>query len=121
MDRNVPRTILAAGALALCVAIVGRACIINVTGEYPTINAELIISLNEEGGEENVTTGWHAIEFLLWGQDLNDDGLGDRPVTDYATADNADRGGQYLGGRLRHADRPPPRAFRLSALQLRGT
>ena len=70
--------------------------IINMPDEYPTIDADLIISLNEEGGEANVSTGWHAIEFLLWGQDLNADGPGDRPVTDYTTADNADRRGQYL-------------------------
>ncbi|MCY4557036.1 MAG: iron-regulated protein [Chloroflexi bacterium] len=70
--------------------------IINMPNEYPTIDADLIVSLNEEGGEENVSTGWHAIEFLLWGQDLNDDGPGDRPFTDYTTNDNADRRGQYL-------------------------
>ncbi len=70
--------------------------IINMPDEYPTIDADLIISLNEEGGEENVSTGWHAIEFLLWGQDLNDDGPGDRPVEDYTTNDNADRRVQYL-------------------------
>ena len=50
--------------------------IINMPDEYPQITAELIESLNEEGGEENVSTGWHAIEFLLWGQDLNANGLG---------------------------------------------
>ena len=70
--------------------------IINMPDEYPTIDAELIVSLNEEGGEENVSTGWHAIEFLLWGQDLNANGPGDRPVSDYTTADNADRRGIYL-------------------------
>ena len=41
---------------------------------------------NEEGGETNISTGWHAIEFLLWGQDLSADGPGARPVTDYTTA-----------------------------------
>ena len=70
--------------------------IINMPAEYPTIDAELIISLNEEGGEQNVSTGWHAIEFLLWGQDLNDGGPGDRPVEDFTTNDNADRRAQYL-------------------------
>ena len=70
--------------------------IINMAGEYPTIDAELLVSLNEEGGEENVSTGWHAIEFLLWGQDLNEDGPGYRPVSDYTTADNADRRATYL-------------------------
>ena len=53
--------------------------IINKPDEFPTIDADLIISLNEEGGEENVSTGWHAIEFLLWGQDMNEYGPGYRP------------------------------------------
>ena len=70
--------------------------IINMPAEYPTIDSDLIISLNEEGGEENVSTGWHAIEFLLWGQDLNENGPGTRPVEDYTTNDNADRRAQYL-------------------------
>lgn len=60
--------------------------------------------LHEAGAvEANVATGYHAIEFLLWGQDLNgtDHGAGNRPWTDYATGedctgDNCDRRGQYL-------------------------
>src|SRR5262249_17692877 len=40
-------------------------------------------SLNEKGGEKNITTGFHAIEFLLWGQDLNDEGPGNRSYLDY--------------------------------------
>jgi putative iron-regulated protein len=53
---------------------------------------------NERGGEENISTGWHAIEFLLWGQDLSDTGPGDRPADDYldGKAPNADRRRQYL-------------------------
>jgi putative iron-regulated protein len=33
-----------------------------------------------------VATGYHAIEFLLWGQDLNGTGpgAGNRPWTDYS-------------------------------------
>ena len=53
--------------------------------------------------EANVATGYHAIEFLLWGQDLNgtDHGAGNRPWTDYARNDactngNCDRRGAYL-------------------------
>jgi putative iron-regulated protein len=54
--------------------------------------------LNERGGEENIAAGWHAIEFLLWGQDFNADGPGDRPFEDYVDgkAANADRRRQYL-------------------------
>ena len=54
---------------------------------------------NEAGGEDKISTGYHAIEFLLWGQDFSADGPGNRPFTDYLTvggADNADRRGAYL-------------------------
>lgn len=70
--------------------------IVNNPDEFPVIDADLIVSLNEEGGEENVSTGWHAIEFLLWGQDLSEDGPGVRPFEDYTTNPNADRRGTYL-------------------------
>jgi putative iron-regulated protein len=70
--------------------------IVNDPETYPTIDAELVTSLNEQGGETNISTGWHAIEFLLWGQDLSADGPGARPVTDYTTAENADRRATYL-------------------------
>ena len=33
------------------------------------ITVEALTELNENGGEANVSTGYHAIEFLLWGQD----------------------------------------------------
>lgn len=53
------------------------------------ISKELLAGkLHELGGvEANVATGYHAIEFLLWGQDLNGTGPGngDRPWTDYST------------------------------------
>ena len=53
---------------------------------------------NEHGGEENISTGWHAIEFLLWGQDLSETGPGDRPFDDYVKGKgrNAERRAQYL-------------------------
>ena len=70
--------------------------IINDSDTYPEITEELIESLNEEGAEENISTGWHAIEFLLWGQDLNENGPGSRPVEDYTTSQNSDRRGMYL-------------------------
>jgi putative iron-regulated protein len=70
--------------------------IINDPATYPTIDAELLTSLNEEGGEANISTGWHAVEFLLWGQDLSTDGPGARPVADYTTAENSDRRATYL-------------------------
>ena len=70
--------------------------IINNPDEFSQITADLIESMNEDGAEENISTGWHAVEFLLWGQDLNEVGPGSRPVSDYTTADNADRRGVYL-------------------------
>jgi len=68
------------------------------------LTPKTLISLNEFGGSEaNVATGYHAIEFLLWGQDLNghSEGVGNRPWTDYAkgkecTNNNCKRRGQYL-------------------------
>jgi len=69
----------------------------NITPEF------LSGTLQEAGGiEANVATGYHAIEFLLWGQDLNGTGpgAGDRKATDYDTANctngNCDRRAQYL-------------------------
>jgi putative iron-regulated protein len=66
-----------------------------------TIDADELAGLNEQGGEENIATGFHAVEFLLWGQDQSTDGPGDRPYTDYVegeegTAANQDRRGEYL-------------------------
>lgn len=66
------------------------------TETLPEITEETITAVNEEGGETNISTGWHAIEFLLWGQDLSEDGPGARPLTDYTTDANAERRGQYL-------------------------
>lgn len=63
---------------------------------YPVIDAALVTRLNLEEGEKNISCGWHAIEFLLWGQDTSATGPGDRPFTDYTTAPFANRRGQYL-------------------------
>jgi putative iron-regulated protein len=59
------------------------------------ITASEIRALNETGGEENISTGFHAIEFLLWGQDQSDDGPGARPYTDYAIPSNPGREGDH--------------------------
>lgn len=67
------------------------------------ITPKLLDSLQEAGGvESNVAIGYHAIEFLLWGQDLNGTGpgAGKRPATDYDTANctngHCDRRAAYL-------------------------
>ncbi|MBW8723280.1 MAG: iron-regulated protein, partial [Polaromonas sp.] len=48
-----------------------------------TLSKKQLASLNERNGEENIATGWHAIEFLLWGQDLSTTGPGDRSFEDF--------------------------------------
>ena len=68
------------------------------------ITKELLATKLHEAGESeaNVATGYHAIEFLLWGQDLNGTGpgAGNRPASDYDTANcthgNCDRRAAYL-------------------------
>ena len=72
------------------------------------ITKEALAELNENGGEANVATGYHAIEFLLWGQDqdyanFTADSVtqgalvaGERPLTDYTDDANADRRKAYL-------------------------
>ena len=54
-------------------------------------------AVNQKKDEADVTIGWHAIEFLLWGQDLSATGPGNRPYTDYiAGQGNNDRRREYL-------------------------
>ncbi|MAY37175.1 MULTISPECIES: imelysin family protein [Spongiibacter] len=59
------------------------------------ITPELLEELNELGGNAaNVTSGYHAVEFLLWGQDLNSHkpGAGQRPYTDYVSGEGCTHG-----------------------------
>lgn len=62
------------------------------------INKTNLLRANERGGEENVSTGWHAIEFLLWGQDQDENGPGQRNFADFVDGNNAHatRRRQYL-------------------------
>ncbi|MDZ7867370.1 imelysin family protein [Acidovorax sp.] len=62
------------------------------------ITKKALAAQNERGGEENIATGWHAIEFLLWGQDLSETGPGNRNFEDFVDGKkpNADRRRQYL-------------------------
>ncbi|MEH0083694.1 imelysin family protein [Vibrio antiquarius] len=72
--------------------------------DVANITQELLADLNEVGGSEaNVASGYHAIEFLLWGQDLNgtNAGAGQRAYTDFVvgsecTNGHCDRRGEYL-------------------------
>ena len=47
------------------------------------INAETIIAANMSEDDADVSTGWHAIEFLLWGQDFSLETAGRREASDY--------------------------------------
>lgn len=78
-----------------------NAGLINAVNDYPNITKEVLADLNEKLAETSIFTGYHAIEFLLWGQDLYADSPGKRPYTDYVTdgtgtAKNQDRRGLYL-------------------------
>ncbi|AKH22106.1 peptidase [Sedimenticola thiotaurini] len=74
------------------------------TVDATRINKELLAqTLHElDGVESNVATGYHAIEFLLWGQDLNGTGpgAGSRPASDFdpanCTGGNCERRAAYL-------------------------
>ena len=73
---------------------------VDATNITPELLSE---TLQEAGGvEANVATGYHAIEFLLWGQDLNGTGpgAGNRPASDYDTQNctngHCDRRAEYL-------------------------
>ncbi|WP_299478164.1 imelysin family protein [uncultured Roseibium sp.] len=68
------------------------------------LTASLLADQLQEAGEveANVVTGYHAVEFMLWGQDLNGTGpgAGARPATDFdpanCTGGNCERRIQYL-------------------------
>jgi putative iron-regulated protein len=77
--------------------------------DVTTITKTALEALNENGGDANVATGYHAIEFLLWGQDQDYSGdgtgaphaagalsAGERPLTDYTTDANKERRKAYL-------------------------
>ncbi|MEJ7727980.1 MAG: imelysin family protein [Polyangiaceae bacterium] len=75
--------------------------IINDPDTFPEITTALIAEQNEAIDEKSLSAGFHAIEFLLWGEDLDENGPGARPASDYVTgptgsADNQDRRGTYL-------------------------
>ena len=76
--------------------------------DVTTITQEVLSQLNENGGEANVSTGYHAIEFLLWGQDQDYSNFmkdsitngaktaGQRPLSDFTTDEFAPRRLAYL-------------------------
>ena len=76
--------------------------------DVTSITTDALATLNENGGDANVATGYHAIEFLLWGQDqdygnFTTDSVtpgalaaGARPLTDFTSDANAARRLEYL-------------------------
>lgn len=61
------------------------------------ITRDTVLARDQVSDEADVTTGWHAIEFLLWGQDRSDAGPGARPASDFAPGTPAsDRRREYL-------------------------
>jgi putative iron-regulated protein len=72
------------------------------------ITQKVLTQLNENGGDANVATGYHAIEFLLWGQDQDYSNFvkdsvtkgamkaGQRPLSDFTTDSHAKRRLSYL-------------------------
>ncbi len=79
--------------------------IINDLDGVPEITGEVIRQRNRAASPDQVTSGYHALEFVLWGQDMQADGAGVRPYTDFvvdedddddATVHNQDRRATYL-------------------------
>lgn len=76
--------------------------------DVTNITVDAITALNENGGEANVATGYHAVEFLLWGQDQDYSNFvkdsvtkgaltaGQRPLSDFTTDKDAPRRLAYL-------------------------
>ncbi|MCB1752156.1 MAG: imelysin [Gammaproteobacteria bacterium] len=76
--------------------------------DVSNITPGVLSELNENGGEANVATGYHAIEFLLWGQDQDYNNMisdkvthgpmtaGERPLSDFTTDQYAMRRLAYL-------------------------
>lgn len=73
--------------------------LINHPDLLPDITSDALDALNAQGGDENISNGYHAIEFLLWGQALTPSGPGNRPASDFVMdgpRKNADRRAKYL-------------------------
>ncbi|NRP15062.1 imelysin family protein [Marinobacterium sp. xm-a-152] len=114
LDENMIDYTTAADGSVTSGNIVDTAGVFNPGGEdaeavdVSSITADAISALNENGGDANVATGYHAIEFLLWGQDQDYSNFtadavtpgalaaGARPLTDFTTDANATRRLEYL-------------------------
>jgi len=70
--------------------------VIDDPARYPTLERALLVALNGRDGETSISTGYHVLEFLLWGRDTHDDGPGSRPASDFV-----ERAGDVLAARRR--------------------
>jgi len=76
--------------------------IVQDTERFPVLSAGLLAELNGKDGETSISTGYHVLEFLLWGRDTNEAGPGERSYHDFVTqgktraAALAERRGSYL-------------------------
>lgn len=76
--------------------------IVQDVSRFPELSRELLSELNGKDGETAISTGYHVLEFLLWGRDMNEAGPGQRSAADFATAPKArdgvlaERRGDYL-------------------------
>ncbi|WP_019604753.1 imelysin family protein [Teredinibacter turnerae] len=87
----------------------------NIINSDVAIDDALFAAVADVGDERGVISGYHAIEFMLWGQDLNTDGSADteddremstggnilnsgghRPLSDFTTDANAARRMQFM-------------------------
>jgi putative iron-regulated protein len=66
-----------------------------VAGKEPITRA-LLVRSNARDDEADVTTGFHAVEYLLWGRDTNADGPGARSAGEFAGAGDSARRREYL-------------------------
>ncbi len=62
----------------------GTSGLVGDVRRYPELTTELLSSSNLREGETSVSTGYHAIEFLLWGSDQSLVTAGTRPASDFA-------------------------------------
>ena len=60
------------------------------------ISKKTLLQKNQEHDEADVSTGYHAIEFLLWGQDLSLTNAGNRPPSDFTNTSHNARRRAYL-------------------------
>ena len=76
--------------------------------DITSITTAMLKEFTQKDGDANVATGYHAIEFLLWGQDQDYGSMiadnithgattaGERPLSDYTTDANKERRKTYL-------------------------